>query len=198
MRTNLFVTAAWLIASLALCGHSDAGVMVSIEPTPSGSPVILSAGETFSIDVLVSGLGDPGNPTSLDFLGVTISFDPNSFDALLSNFGLIVPNVAKGMIAFSPNSAIGQYDAGIPAIDPITDNGVFFTFSLMARNIATTTDSPISISDASYFAPDFADADRGNAIDARVLGGAVVPEPTSWAIFSAGAVCLAFARRRFS
>lgn len=178
--------------------------MVSLASTPLGNPVVLSEGETITVDVFVSGIGLPGNPTSLNALGVTVLFDSISLGApFTSSFGPIFPlpvDAPDGILTIGPDSAIGLYDVTLPdgGVDgPIITDGLFFTFTLTALSVPLLTDSMVTISDASYFDQNdnFLDADRGDPISVQVAAAAI-PEPASWLIFALGALGLARARRR--
>ena len=189
-----------LIAMLFTAEASFGGVMVSLSSSPSGNPVILSAGQTLTIDVLVSGI-DPMDP--LDSLGVTTLFDSVSLGApVSSSFGLIVFNPGSGFLTVGSGNVTGLYDIFIPSggVDPpISVNGMFYQFTLTAQSVATTVDSVISIFNAEYFTTSGGPftADIGADISVRVLGSSsVVPEPSSWLVMSVLGIGLAFARKR--
>ena len=196
-----------LMAMLFTAEASFGGVMVSLSSNPSGAPVILSAGQTITVDVLVSGIDlDPFSMSftgPLDSLGVTTLFDSVSLGApVSSSFGLIVFNPGSGFLTVGSGNVTGLYDIFIPSggVDPpISVNGMFYQFTLTAQSVATTVDSVISIFNAEYFTTSGGPftADIGADISVRVLGSSsVVPEPSSWLVMSVLGIGLAFARKR--
>jgi hypothetical protein len=186
-----------LIAMLLTAEASFGGFVVSLSSSSSGNPIILSAGQSITIDVVVSGIENISNP--LELLGVTTVFDAVSLGApFSSSFGSIVPNPSNGTLSVGSGNVAGLYDTLIPSEGtdlPISANGMFYQFTLTAQSVATTVDSVISISNAEYSNAngDFM-ADLGAGINVRVLG--VVPEPSSWLIMSVLGIGFAFARKQ--
>jgi hypothetical protein len=189
-----------LIAMLFTAEASFGGFMVTLSGSQSGNPVILSAGQSITIDVLISGIDNISGP--LELLGVTTVFDAVSLGApFSSSFGSIVPNPSNGILTVGSGNVTGLYDILIPSGGtdlPISANGTFYQFTLTAQSVATTVDSVISISNAEYSNAngDFT-ADFGAGINVRVLGDPpVVPEPSSWLIMSVLGIGFAFARKQ--
>lgn len=189
-----------LIAMLLTAEASFGGFMVSLSSSSSGNPIILSAGQSITIDVLVSGIDNDSGP--LELLGVTTIFDAVSLGApFSSSFGSIVPNPSNGTLSVGSGNVAGLYDTLIPSGGtdlPISANGLFYQFTLTAQSVATTVDSVISISNAEYANAngDFM-AELGAGINVRVLGASpVVPEPSSWLIMSVLGIGFALARKQ--
>jgi len=205
MLHKLFVL---LVLSFVLLADRNcpAAILVSLVATPSGNPVVLVSGETIKIDVMVSGIGEAGNPSSLEQLGVTLSFDPMSIgDPETNAFGPIVPDHAFPAAVSFVNTASGAAGADYESLfatpfDPITMNGLFFTLELTAQSVAFTTDSQVQLTFAGYFGPGDTDqlmADIGDPINVRVLGDvASVPEPSSCLLFSVGVCAIGLLRLR--
>ena len=160
----------------------------------SSDPVDLSAltpGHMFMVDVEVSGL-QPGD--DLEFLATTVTFDDSLLGTPTSiSPGAIIPDISGFTTAALPGSADAVFDAIFASSgDPITTNGIFFSFDVTAAAIGTGGIG-ISFVDAQLTAdlPDETPVVLGPDLNYEI-----VPEPASITITLSLMASLALFRRK--
>ena len=174
------------IACLLIPSQNSAygGVMLTLQEQGAVDLLNLSVGQSFNIDVVLSGL-QPGE--ELNYLAGTVLFE-SSLLGSASNIaaGAIVPDL-DGFIGFGTNGlADANYDVTFTLSGlTIVTNGVLYSFSVTAQQAGAGL---IGIDIPSLAARDA--LDQFVAIDGGIdlhysinSGPTVVPEPATWIVF---------------
>jgi len=190
MKRYVVYVAVVAVAVTTLGQTAMAGApTLSMMPTPADL-LGLTPGQTATIDVLVAGL-DTGD--ELEFLAATIEYDGTIFGTPVITGGPIIPDLAGFLGIEDPGLADGSFDAifTTSGTDTIADNGLFFSFELMAQAEGEGF-IEFTFVDALGFTAAFEPIDgasSGSAVPYRV-----VPEPTAAALLMATGM-LVLARR---
>jgi hypothetical protein len=189
--------------------RADLTLTISEDPSSIASGVDLNAltpGQQVTFDVTLSGL-DAANNQALGLLGATLVFDPSLLGSPLSitapsiSDGGIVPDPAAFLTSIDQGPSPGLADASYlfsfsNLLTPITNNGVFFQFTVAAQD-PPTSGSIVFQTDQTGKQQVFAQDLSGNPF--TITGGyggpgaqadglhftvlaatSVVPEPSSW------------------
>lgn len=190
-KSTLFCVISFgcLIAPAPNSAHG--GLMLSLQPA-AVDLLHLSIGQTFTVDVILSGLG---SGEQLGYVAGTVNFQ----DSLLSIAtdpapGAIVPD-ATGFLGFgSPGAADANYDFLFAVVNarPITSNGTLYSFSVVALAAGTgffeVNVTSLAARDTQV-SPMEVTIDPGAPLSFTINSNPnIVPEPSSWIVF--GILCL--------
>jgi hypothetical protein len=184
---------------LTLSPAASAGLVLSLS-APSADLNHLAVGQTVTFDVSLSGLnaGD-----ELDYLAGTVTFDSALLGTASSvNASAIVPDLTGFVGTGFAGAADAFYDAVFVAVTstPISSNGVFYTFDVVAQQPGSGS---LAFDVSSLAATDGTNTpvplDAGPALPFTIEGGNAVPEPSSLVVALAALGCTggaAVSRRR--
>ncbi len=178
-----------LVLGASLTASAAFGIpVVAVQP----SPVNVTAGEVFSLDVAISGV------TDLYAFQFDLGFDPTKLQSLSVMEG---PFLGGGGVTFfipgTADNTLGSveatFDSLIGAINGVDGGGVLasFSFRALAAGQSTVTPGNITLLDSFFF--DIPSTPQAG----MVAAGGEVPEPSALSAF-AGFLCLlaAVAARR--
>ncbi|MBU0602010.1 MAG: cohesin domain-containing protein [Gammaproteobacteria bacterium] len=183
-----------ILSSLLFCCLLAAGSVQaqSLSVVPS-SPVV-APGDTFSIDIVVTDLGDTAAST-LGTYDLSVAFDPSLVKVFGITFGngLDVFDLGSLFTVSSGFGTISLYELSFDSIDDLValqpDAFTLATLTFKAISLGTT---PFDVSVTA-----FGDA-FGDSLPVTLTGSsvAVVPEPQTLALMLAGLGLIGFAARR--
>ena len=183
----------WLLAPATTSAH--AALMLSMQGHGTVDLLKLKTGQTFTVDVVLSGLQ---SNKELNYLAGTVLFN----GSLLGS----ASNVTAGAIVRDPNGFTGfgltgladaNYDVGFTSSGRrIATNGTLYSFNVTAQSAGSGF---FELDASSLAARDptnaFLQIDPGAALPYTITDTRVVPEPSSWLVFAVlGIVCLLIRR----
>jgi len=180
------------LALLLVAGRADA---VSIGVIPSDT--LVSTGELFTVDVIVSGLGAGAAPTISSF-DLDLSFESPELAFVSIAFGTGLGTGAQVLNSFSLQPGPALDVAGASLLSSATlDANQPASFLLATITFQAGAAGEVALAITEAVLADTSNVPGGNQIPVDSLGGAnvtVVPEPGTLALLATGLAALA--RRR--
>lgn len=196
--TRRFLTALGVglaLACLALTpGEARADLVLGFS-SDAPDPLHIAVDQIVTFQVLLTGLGDSGNPSELSELGVDVAYDSTLFGMPTVSAGAIVPD--PSIDSFTPveiaGSAGAVYDTIFSGAMNISADGIFFTFTVKALRAGSGT-LGFSPSPSAFDSSNDPVTLDSSATYAFSISSQAVPEPSSLVLLSV-ALCGAASRK---
>ena len=184
---------AILIGLAVLLASTTAGLaalMLGLQAQGGVDLEALKIGDTISVDVVLSGLGQGGAPTSLSTLLASVEVDPSVFNMPVITPGPIIPDPSDFTPAIFADLADGAFFQAFG--DAITQNGVFYTVDLTVKDLGggQLAFDPLGLLGGEFFGGD-TDLEGGDPLDFEAI-----PTPATLPIIIVTALAAAIRRSR--
>lgn len=194
-----------LLAALALTtmASSSWGAVLSLDPISQSGGV----GTAFSVDLVISDLGDGVSPALAGYSGLQIAFDDSILEAVGATFTSRLGDIADpSAVVYSVNT----FFPGLIVLDQVSLLDAATLFALQSTPsgsfvLATLTFNGIGNGTSSLtLSPGILSDETGNEILTTALNSSitvsgdepVIPEPSTWMLLATGVGALAIYRRR--